>query len=158
MIETLPLCYNHESKNKLATNVKEMLRFTMTELPVNIEGPVGGTLKVTDKVIADLVGYAAMQSYGVVGMAAPSLQDGIAKLLPTRALSRGVTINKGEEGISAHLYIIVEYGMNISTVSNNLASSVRFVLETYAGLEVKDVIVHVQGIHNSPRVPERPKA
>lgn len=123
----------------------------MTELPDNSNSAIKGTLKVTDSVITDLVGMAAMESYGVVGMAAPSLQDGIAKLLPTRALSRGVTITKDEEGISASLYVIIEYGMNLSTVSNNLADSVRFVLENYAGLKVKDVAVHVQGIRTSPR-------
>ena len=127
----------------------------MTELPDNVGSPIGGTLKVTDNVISDLVGYAAMESYGVVGMAAPSLQDGIAKLLPARALSRGVTIEKGEDGISANLYVIIEYGMNLSVVSTNLADRVRFVLETYAGFEVKDVTVHVQGIHTSPRGAER---
>lgn len=128
----------------------------MTELPYLLDGPLGGTLKITDNVISDMVGYAAMESYGVVGMAVPSLQDGIAKLLPARALSRGVTIAKGEEGISVHLYVIIEYGMNLSTVSNNLADSVRFVLETYAGLAVKDVTVHVQGIRTSPRTVDRP--
>jgi len=129
----------------------------MTELPNNIDGPVGGSLKVTDNVIADLVGYAALESYGVVGMAAPSLQDGIAKLLPARALHRGVTIRCEEDGISANLYVIIEYGMSLSTVSNNLADRIRFVLEVYAGLKVKDITVHVQGIHNSPRGPGRSK-
>jgi len=129
----------------------------MTELPDNVESPVGGKLIVTDNVIADLVGYAAMESYGVVGMAAPSLQDGFAKLLPARALRRGVTIKSDEGGISANLYVIIEYGMSLSTVSNNLADRVRFVLEVYAGLEVKAITVHVQGIHNSPKDPDRVK-
>lgn len=128
----------------------------MTELPDTVDSRIEGTLKVTDNVITDLVGYAALESYGVVGMAAPSLQDGIAKLLPARALSRGVTISKEEDGISANLYVIIEHGMNLSTVSNNLADRVRFVLEAYAGLEVKDVTVHVQGIHTSPRATENP--
>jgi uncharacterized alkaline shock family protein YloU len=100
-------------------------------------------------VITDLVGYAALESYGVVGMAAPSLQDGIAKLLPTRALSRGVTINKFDGGVNASLYVIIEQGMNLATVSKNLADSARFVLEHYANLRVGDVQVHVQGIHSS---------
>lgn len=128
----------------------------MTELPGAGDNQIQGSLKVTDSVITDLVGYAAMESYGVVGMAAPSVQDGIAKLLPHRALSRGVTIEKGEDGISASLYIVIEYGMNLSTVSNNLADRVRFVLETYADLTVKDVTVHVQGIRTSPRATDRP--
>ena len=121
----------------------------MTELPDINGSPIGGTLKVTDKVISDLVGSAAMESYGVVGMAAPSLQDGIVKLLPARALSRGVTITKDVEGVSADLYVIIEHGTNLSTVSNNLADRVRFVLEAFAGITVKDVTVHVQGIHTS---------
>jgi len=128
----------------------------MTELPDTRDNPIEGTLKVTDNVITDLVGYAAMESYGVVGMAAPSLHDGITKLLPARALSRGVTISKEEEGISANLHVIIEQGMNLSAVSNNLADSIRFVLETYAGLKVKDVVVHVEGIRVSPRTIERP--
>ena len=127
----------------------------MTELPDIVDSPVGGTLYVTDSVIADLIGYAALESYGVVGMAAPSLQDGIAKLLPARALHRGVTIQSEEDGIIADLYVVIEYGMSLSTVSNNLADRVRFVLEIYAGLKVKDITVHVQGIHSSPRGPER---
>jgi uncharacterized alkaline shock family protein YloU len=122
----------------------------MTNSNDNNEQKVGGTLRVTDQVITNLVGYAAMESYGVVGMAAPSLQDGIAKLLPTRALSRGVTIKKDEQGITASLYVIIESGMNLSTVSKNLADRVRFVLETYANLQVNDVAIHVQGIHASP--------
>ena len=127
----------------------------MTGLPDTQEGSIKGVLKVTDNVITDLVGYAAMESYGVVGMAAPSLQDGIAKLLPARALSRGVTIKVDDDGISANLYVVIEYGMNLSTVSNNLADRVRFVLEAYADLTVKDVTVHVQGIHTSPPAKER---
>jgi len=128
----------------------------MTELPDNTGSPVGGTLNVTDNVIADLIGYAALESYGVVGMTAPTLQDGIAKLLPARALHRGVIIESEEDGISANLYVVIEYGVSLSTVSNNLADRVRFVLEVYAGLKVKDVIVHVQGIHSSPSCPARP--
>ncbi|MCL2806617.1 MAG: Asp23/Gls24 family envelope stress response protein [Coriobacteriia bacterium] len=123
----------------------------MTELIDYTDGPIGGSLVVTDNVIADLIGYAALESYGVVGMAAPSLQDGFAKLLPARALHRGVVIHNNEEGISASLYVVIEYGMNLSTVSNNLADRVRFVLEVYAGLKVKDVLVYVQGIRTSPR-------
>jgi uncharacterized alkaline shock family protein YloU len=115
---------------------------------------IGGLLKVADQVITDLVGYAALQSYGVVGMAAPSLQDGFAKLLPARALSRGVTIEKGQNGINASLYVIIEQGMNLATVSKNLADSVRFVLEHYADLRVNDVQIYVQGIHTSPKPPK----
>ncbi|GHT78678.1 hypothetical protein FACS1894104_2210 [Actinomycetota bacterium] len=123
----------------------------MTDSNNFVQKQITGTLNVTDQVITDLVGYAALESYGVVGMAAPSLPDGIAKLLPARALSRGVTVINGENGVSASLYVIIEQGMNLATVSKNLADSVRFVLEHYANLEVDDVQIHVQGIHTSAK-------
>ena len=42
---------------------------------------ISGNLHVSNDVLADLAGTAALGCYGVVGMAAPSLQDGIANSL-----------------------------------------------------------------------------
>ena len=107
---------------------------------------IPGSLNVSNNVIADLAGYAALESYGVVGMAAPNVQDGIAKLLPARRLRRGILVRTDEEGVSLELYIVIEHGTNISTVSENLVDRIRFVLSTYAQIPVKDVAIHVQGI------------
>ncbi|MDR3053635.1 MAG: Asp23/Gls24 family envelope stress response protein [Coriobacteriales bacterium] len=108
---------------------------------------IPGSLSVSNDVLADLVGHAALESYGVVGMAAPNVQDGIAKLLPARRLRRGVTVSSDADGLSVDLYVVIEHGTSINTVSENLASSVRFVLENYAQIPVKDIAIHVQGIH-----------
>ena len=88
------------------------------------EQVVPGTLSVATDVIADLAGYAALESYGVVGMAAPTLQDGIAKMLPARRLRRGILVHNGETGISVELFVVIEHGTNLSTVSDNLADRV----------------------------------
>ena len=110
---------------------------------------IGGTLMVADSVISDLIGYAALETFGVVGMAAPSFQDGFVKLLPARALRRGVTMEKGEDGLLIHLYVIIEHGVNLMTVSKNLIDRVRFVIENYADQKIADIAVHVQGIRVS---------
>ncbi|MCL1890543.1 MAG: Asp23/Gls24 family envelope stress response protein [Coriobacteriia bacterium] len=107
----------------------------------------GGALTVTDGVIADLIGYAALETFGVVGMAAPSIQDGIAKLLPTRALRRGITAVKTDEGLLIDLYIIIEHGVSLTTVSQNLVDRVHFVIENLADQTIAGVSVHVQGVH-----------
>jgi uncharacterized alkaline shock family protein YloU len=108
---------------------------------------IPGKLGIDDAVIAELAGYAALESYGVVGMAAPSVQDGFAKLLPMRRLQRGILLSAGERGAIIELHVIIENGTNLSAVSQNLADSVRYVLEHYAQIEVEDVAVHVEGIH-----------
>jgi uncharacterized alkaline shock family protein YloU len=115
-----------------------------------------GDLIIADEVIAELAGYAALESYGIVGMAAPSVQDGIAKLLPMRRLQRGITLNFGDEGVTVDLHVVVENGTNLSAVSQNLADSVRYVLEHYAQLKVADVLIHVESIHVSKPNVQKP--
>ncbi len=111
---------------------------------------VSGSLIVSDDVLADLVGYAAKECYGVVGMALPpdaSMQDSIAGLRPSTRLRRGIIIEHGEDGrLSVELHVILEYGVNMSTVSQNLVDSVRFVLKDIAQIEDPDVTVHVEGV------------
>jgi uncharacterized alkaline shock family protein YloU len=108
---------------------------------------IPGELNIAEEVISELAGYAALESYGVVGMAAPSVQDGIVKLLPMRRLQRGILVSFAEAGASVELHVIIENGTNLSAVSQNLADSVRYVLEHYAQIKVVDVRVHVEGIH-----------
>lgn len=107
---------------------------------------VSGNLHVSNDVLADLVGHAALGCYGVVGMAAPSLQDGIAKILPASRLRRGIIVDTREGGVHVDLYVVIEYGTNITTVSQNLIDNVTYVLGEYAQVPIEGIEVHVQGI------------
>ncbi|MGI6032910.1 MAG: Asp23/Gls24 family envelope stress response protein [Coriobacteriales bacterium] len=107
---------------------------------------IPGGLSVANDVIADMAGYAALESYGVVGMASPTLSDGIAKLLPASRLRRGIKVTMTENGVHLDLYIIVEHGTNLTEVSRMLAEKVQFVLEDSAQIHVDGVDIHVQGV------------
>ncbi|MEG0070301.1 MAG: Asp23/Gls24 family envelope stress response protein [Raoultibacter sp.] len=107
---------------------------------------VSGSLHVANDVLADLVGSAALQCYGVVGMAAPNAVDGIAKILPASRLRRGVVVATTEAGVHVDLYIVIEYGTNINTVSKNLIEQVSFALTEYARIPLDGIDVHVQGV------------
>jgi uncharacterized alkaline shock family protein YloU len=107
---------------------------------------IRGDLHVANEVLADMVGNAAMECYGIVGMAPPSTADGIAKILPASRLRRGVVVTTTEAGVHVHLYVVVEYGTNINTVSKNLIDQVTFVLNEYAKVPLAGIDVHVQGV------------
>ena len=102
---------------------------------------IPGNLHVANDVLADLVGNAALECYGVVGMAAPSAADGIAKIL-----RRGVVVDTTDAGVHVQLYVVIEYGTNINTVSQNLVDQVTFALKEYARVPIDGVEVHVQGV------------
>lgn len=93
---------------------------------------IPGDLHVANDVLADLAGNAAMQVYGIVGMAAPTAADGIAKLLPASRLRRGVIVTTSDAGVHVDLYVILEYGTNINAISHNLVEAVTFAFSTYA--------------------------
>ncbi len=107
---------------------------------------VAGALHVANDVLADIVGYAALECYGVVGMASPSAADGIAKILPASKLRRGVIVKSSDEGLHVELYVVIEYGTNISTVSQNLSDQVTFALSEYAKVPIASVEVFVQDV------------
>ena len=107
---------------------------------------ISGNLHVANDVLADLVGNAAMECNGVVGVCAPNAADGIADILPASRLRRGVVVNSLDEGVHVDLYIIVEYGTNIATVSRNLIDQVSFALKEYARVPLAGVDVHVMDV------------
>ncbi len=107
---------------------------------------VRGNVEIHDDVLAEMAGFAALECYGVVGMASPSLRDGVAQLLSREKLRKGVAVRSQGESVRIDLYVIIEHGANLAQVSHNLAERVRYDLETMAGVAVDDVDVHVQGV------------
>jgi uncharacterized alkaline shock family protein YloU len=106
-----------------------------------------GTIEVSPRVVASIVGHAANECYGVVGMAARGLRDGLAERLNRDTVHRGVEVEVREGGLVIELYIIAQYGTRISEVAYNLMSAVKYELEKTLGIEVLAVNVNVQGIH-----------
>lgn len=113
-----------------------------------MSGAIPGTLKVSNDVIADLAGYAALECYGVVGMAEIDDQTGVVRLLPSQRLRKGIGVAV-EGKVKIDLHVIVEQGVNMSSVVSNLTSSVRFILKQIAELADVEVKVHIEGLRNA---------
>ena len=112
---------------------------------------VAGTLKVSNDCIADLAGYAALECYGVVGMAITDSQSGMTRLLPFNRLRRGIDVSFEDGCVMVDLHVVLEQGVNMASVSSNLVSSVKFILGQIAELSEVEVRVHVEGIRTRER-------
>ena len=93
-----------------------------------------------------MVGNAALECYGVVGMAAPSAADGIAKILFASRACAAAWWSPPPTPACTLRCVVIEYGTNINTVSQNLVDQVTFVLKEYARVPLDGVEVHVQGV------------
>ena len=105
-----------------------------------------GVISIESDVIARMAGLAAMECYGVVGMAANNVRDGIVHLLKVENLSKGVKLNTDEDGLKINLHIIVEYGTNIPAITETLLNNVKFTIEEKTGIPIKEVNIFVEGV------------
>lgn len=106
-----------------------------------------GTIYISDEVVAVLAGSAALECYGLVGMASRhSFKDGISDLLGRENLSKGVEVRHEDGSLMIDLYIVVSYGTKISEVAHNVQSKVRYVLNDIVGVQVDGVNIIVQGV------------
>ncbi len=117
---------------------------------------VPGSIEIAPLAIARLASHAVLQSYGVVGMAAPNLASGIAWTL-TRDPHRGIEVQIEDERVTIDLYVVIEYGTRITTVASSLINAVRFYVEKATAMSVAQVNVHVQGlrVHENGKVQNR---
>lgn len=105
-----------------------------------------GQINISDEVIGIIAGVAAMECYGLVGMANRNIQDGISELLRREQLNRGVDVHVESDGVVIVLYIVVEYGTNISQVAHNVMDKVKYTVESLVGINVARVNIHIQGV------------
>ena len=106
-----------------------------------------GSLAVSTSVYTDIAGTAASNCFGVKGMAARSLTDGVYHLLRKESAGKGVHVDFHEDGtISIDLHIMVDHGVNLNAVGASIISEVRYVVTKCTGTEVRAVNVHIDSM------------
>ncbi|API89269.1 hypothetical protein BKP56_08385 [Marinilactibacillus sp. 15R] len=115
-------------------------------MTVNLKNEFGN-VEISNEVIATVVGGAATENFGIVGMASrKQVRDGLIEILNRDNYSRGIVVRQEDEEIIIDVYIIVSYGTKISEVSKNVQERVMYQLEANLGLKAKSVNVFVQGV------------
>ena len=106
-----------------------------------------GSVNVSASVYTDIVGTAASNCFGVKGMAARSVTDGVYHLLRKESVSKGVYVHFHEDDtISIDLHIIVDTGVNLSAVGASIISEVRYVVKNCTGTQVRAVNVYIDSM------------
>ena len=106
-----------------------------------------GNIDISNEVIATVVGGAATEIFGIVGMASKNqIRDNLNEILKRDNYSKGVVIRQEDEGIAVDVYIIVGYGTKISEVCRNVQDKVKYNLDSMLGITAESVNVIVQGV------------
>jgi uncharacterized alkaline shock family protein YloU len=114
-------------------------------MPLTIKNKYG-TIYIANEVVARIAGMAAMDCYGIVGMAAKNIKDGLVQLLKMESLTKGINLNINNDTITIDLHIIVDYGTNISAIADSIVSTVKYRVEENIGLPVAKVNIFVEDV------------
>lgn len=106
-----------------------------------------GQVFIDDIVIANIACKAAMESYGLVGLAAKNAKDGLYEILGLENMTKGVrVIPTGLKSINIEIQAIIRFGIRVSMVAQNIIEKVKYSVETNTGLEVSSVDLIIQDI------------
>ncbi|MCM3087382.1 Uncharacterized conserved protein YloU, alkaline shock protein (Asp23) family [Bhargavaea ginsengi] len=106
-----------------------------------------GTIDISNDVIAQVAGGAAVECYGIVGMASRhQIRDGLTDILRKENFTRGVIVRSIGEDLHIDMYVIVGYGVKISEVAYQVQSKVKYTLSKQLGMTVSSVNIFVQGV------------
>ena len=106
-----------------------------------------GSINISTSVYTEIVGTAASNCFGVKGMAARSVKDGVYHLLRKESAGKGVRVYfNDDDTISIDLHIIVDNNVNLSAVGASIISEVRYVVAKCTGTEVREVNVYIDSM------------
>jgi uncharacterized alkaline shock family protein YloU len=136
-----------EAAKKRSQSLSSLLPFGSKGKPEPKERHVD-EIKVADGALASIIGLAAHEVPGVVGMAPATITEGIRRILGARQVDEGVVIEHphGAERADVDLHVVVAYGVNIPVVAESIRERVRYASESLAGITLDEVRVHVAGI------------
>ena len=111
-----------------------------------MEEDVKGTINVTENALASLLGLAAHEVPGVVGMAPANLKEGIQKILGQPQSRDGVVVAGEGTTRTCEVFVVVAFGTAIHAVAENVKDRITHTAKALAGIELSSVKVHVVGV------------
>lgn len=106
-----------------------------------------GQIDISNDVIAQIAGGAAIECDGVVGMASQHhIRDGVTDILRKDNFAKGVIVRKQGEDVHIDMYIIVSYSTKISEIAYQVQSKVKYTIFQTLSITVKSVNIFVQGV------------
>ena len=102
-----------------------------------------GRIAVAPEAIAQIVGSAAAESYGVVALAGRSR---LSRLVPW-GIKKGVDVELRTDGLVVELRVVVEHRLKLAEVAGDRAGRASsYELDRMVGLPIASLEVHIDGV------------
>ena len=105
-----------------------------------------GEIQISSDIIAMYAGTTAVECFGIVGMAAVSMKDGLVNLVKRESLPQDIKVVIKDNHMTIVFHVMVAYGVSICAVADNLIENVKYKVEEFTGMEVDKINIYVEGV------------
>ena len=103
-----------------------------------------GRIAIAPAAVAQIVGAAAAESYGVVALAG---RGRLSRLVPW-GIKKGVDVDLRDGGLVVELHVVVEHGLRLAEVAERVRSRAQYEVERMVGLPIASLEVHIDGVRH----------
>ena len=129
----------------------------MAKDPLNRERATDlGVVRINNEAITTIASVAAMEVGGVHKMGG-GLTRTLFNTLTKKAGSKGVRIQMKESEVKLTVSIVVEYGVDIPRIADEVQENVKRAVEKMTGLILSEVDVVVESVHTPGSQAEKSK-
>ena len=104
-----------------------------------------GKVEIAPEVIEVIAGIAAAEVDGLFAMRG-NFASGVVEKFGKKSHSKGVKVELTDNGVLIDLFVVLNFGVSIPEVAQNLQSNIRQTLKNMTALEIDEINVHVVGI------------
>ena len=107
---------------------------------------VYGRISISDEAVANMANHVASECYGVVELVSTRFTDSIATLFNKHSRSKGIKVSTFNNMIYIDVYVILKHGVKVSEVEASLRGAIKYGVESFTGMIVKNIEVHIVGM------------
>ncbi len=91
-----------------------------------------GKICYSEELIKGIVAMSMMECDGVLGV--------------VNRNANGVKISLNDKKLDICVFVIIKYGVKISTIANNIIQKIKNNIENYVGVSINSITVNVKGV------------
>jgi len=110
-----------------------------------------GKVEIAPEVIEVIAGIAATEVEGLFAMRG-NFASGVAEKLGKKDHKKGVRVELTDTGIAIDLFVILNFGVSIPKVAQEIQGNIRDSLKYMTALEIDEVNIHVVGINMDEKI------
>ncbi|MDL0437475.1 MULTISPECIES: Asp23/Gls24 family envelope stress response protein [unclassified Niallia] len=104
-----------------------------------------GKVEIAPEVIEVIAGIAASEVEGVAQMRG-NFASGVVEKLGKKLHNKGVKVELADEGIKVDVYCVMNFGVSIPQVAQQIQDNIRQTLINMTALVAEEINIHVVGV------------